>query len=734
MFRPTSLLPALAAAALTLAAAPGAAAMTPSSPSEKPPQTTGLHSRLATGGIQERRRARAAGETTPLSVTIDTLAPSTIPKKGAVRVTGSVTNEDATPWTSVDVYAFISTSPIGSAADLESAAATEPATYVGGRITDPGTYDRLSDIDPGQSAQFSIKVPRADLHVTEAGVYWFGVHALGTGPDGRVDGADGRARTFLPLIPHTRQHVDTALVVPLRRGTSYAADGSLEGLPGWTKALSPEGRLRSLVDFGASAGSRPLTWLLDPSLPETVRTLADGNPPRSLGATVGADPGTPSESPSPTASGTAEPDPTVGTDQSPDAAAAAEAGSTWLDRLHEALRGNQILALPFGDLDVAAAAERAPSLYDRARARSGTSLPPWGLRMSPAIGSPSGYLNAAGITISDPGSTILVTDRMFPGDAPGVARTAGHRLVPTSSGAAEGGPGPDNPLAPVALRQRILSEAAVRLLAPGHQPLVVVLPESWSPSVSPGFFEGLDLDWVHLARVSDLAGRPGKAVPLDDLTYPGRQGRRELDAVNFASVASLVTAGQTLQTVLTRNDAVAGTVADEALHDASYASRKHPDASRAAADRSNDWITARLASIQIEAPRSVTLSSASGRFAATIVNNLEEPVTVSVQALTDPDLTISAPDSTVEIGPNGRTTVLLTASTRSPGIHNVTLTVTDTDGTPLGSSDVLPIRSAQVSQVIWVILGSGVALLFAAIAVRLFRRVRAAARARRSAP
>jgi hypothetical protein len=36
----------------------------------------------------------------------------------------------------------------------------------------------------------------------------------------------------------------------------------------------------------------------------------------------------------------------------------------------------------------------------------------------------------------------------------------------------------------------------------------------------------------------------------------------------------------------------------------------------------------------------------------------------------------------------------------------------------------LPIRSAQVSNVIWVIMGAGVLLLFGAILVRLVRRIR----------
>ena len=61
----------------------------------------------------------------------------------------------------------------------------------------------------------------------------------------------------------------------------------------------------------------------------------------------------------------------------------------------------------------------------------------------------------------------------------------------------------------------------------------------------------------------------------------------------------------------------------------------------------------------------------------------------------------------------------------SVGVHNVTLRLTDSTGTPLGSSDSgCPIRSAEVSRVIWVILGAGVVLLFGAIAVRLVRRVR----------
>lgn len=722
MLRLLSLLPALVAVAATVGLPVPAQATAPD----------------RAGHLLTRAATRSA-DAPPLSITIDSLTPSYIPRRGPVRITGSITNHDDSPWTAINVEAFVGTTTITTPAELDEAARTDPATYVGDRVTTPGTYATIPRIGAGRTVQYSLSLPRSEIRVSEPGVYFFGVHALGSGPDGRLDGADGRARTFLPLVPRTRRAVDTALVVPLRHGIEQAPDGSLQDVAGWTRTLSPGGQLRSLVDFGASAGSRPLTWLVDPALTDAVRRLTAGNPPRSLAPTDTAGGGEPSGSPStgvtaepePSGTGSAAPDSDTGTgteaQESADAAAAAEAGRSFLDRLKVALDSSQVLALPYGDPDVAAAAEHDPPLFELARRRSGPALDPLGVSTSAGISSPSGFLDAAGIRLTDKDATLLVTDRMFGGDAPAVARAAGRRLIVTSSGAAAGGPGPDDPLAPVALRQRIVSEAALRLLSPGRRPLVVLIPHDWSPAATNGFFEGLDVPWIHLTNVGGATMRAGTPVALSDLAYPPRQARRELGARIFAAADALVAAGHTLQTVLTRNDDVGTAVADQALTATSYASRAHPGRSLASLVRAREQIDQQLASVRIEAPRAVTLSSASGKFAATITNGLDQPVTVSVKALTDRPMQISGQD-TVDIGPGGRTTVLLDAQTHTPGVHNVTLVVTDSEGTPLGSSDQLPIRSAQVSNVIWLILGTGVALLLGAIAVRLVRRVRSAAR------
>lgn len=748
MLRPRSLRPALAAVALKAAALAAAAAMTAS---------TGLAPAPAVLSHAAAATPAPPDEASPLAVTLDSLSPGVIPASGAIRITGSVTNRSEDPWSTIKLYPFLGDTPMTTAAELAAAAEVPAVDVVGDRITSIG--DTVDELGPGDSAPFSIRLPRSAVAATERGVYWFGVHALGQGPEGRDTNADGRARTFLPLVPaRTRGQVETAVVIPLRRSLVREPDGSMADVEGWVRALGADGGLSSLLDLADAAGDRDVTWLVDPALVDAVTRLAAGNPPRSLAPTVEPEPGSPSDEPGPgfspgagtssspagggpsddpdgseEGSGTESPRP----EHEPTAAeeVAAELATAWLGRLSEAIESDEVLALPYGDLDVAAATAHEPDLLERTRARTAEATSAWDVTTSPASASPSGFLDADSIRLLGREETVLVTDRMFGDDPPGVATAAGRRLVVTSSGAASGGPGPDDPLATVALRQRILSEAAVRLLNPGRKPLVVQLPAGWTPRSTTDFFDGLDRDWLELTTVADAADRQGTPVELDDLAYPGRQERRRLDPAAFDSAAELVDAGQVLQHVLRDNTAVAGDVADEALASLSYSARGRPVAARLAVEASTRWVEGRLAGITIEAPRGVALSSANGRFGATVANTLDEPVEVSIQAVTDDPsaISIEGPE-TVQVAARSQASVLLDATTRKPGVHKVTLVLTDhTDDpadepTPLGSTEELPIRSIQASAVIWVILGAGALLLFGAIVVRLVRRVRRARR------
>ena len=168
----------------------------------------------------------------------------------------------------------------------------------------PTSTTRSKSSQPGASRTFSITVPRSLISAEisgAAGVYWFGVHASGESIETpRDEFTDGRARTFLPLVPEsTRGAVRTSLVVPLRRFLGREPDGSLSDADAWQRSLSDDGRLREAVQFAAAAGPGQISWLVDPALLDAVRRLAAGNPARSLGPTIEpTDPGeTPSESP-----------------------------------------------------------------------------------------------------------------------------------------------------------------------------------------------------------------------------------------------------------------------------------------------------------------------------------------------------------------------------------------------------------------------------------------------------
>ena len=733
MLRPLSLLPALVAAS-----ALGASVL------------TGLM--VADPASAAAPRAARAADQEALGVSIDTLSPSALPRSGQVRVTGEITNQDDQTWTTINVYPFISATPMTTEAELDAAADVAVDSPVGERISRAGglPFDTIRELAPGESASYSIAVPRSQIRtqidVDAEGVYWFGVHALGQSDAGRDVVADGRARTFLPAVAPSDHHtLDTALVLPLRRAIRHEPDGSVGVVSGWAHSLGRGGRLSNMVELGTAAGARPVTWLLDPAVPDTVRSLVAGNPPRSLAPTVdqGSDgdgdeeKGDATDGASDDAGGSASADPSPSPSDQPDDGEpvdpaeekASTAGAAWLERLHAGLDGSEILALPYGDGDVAGAAAHSSRTYRTARERSGTTLAPWGLSMSPTVASPTGYLSAAGLRMIDPDTTALVTDRMFSRSASTVTRAEGRTMVVASSAAVSGGPGPDDPLAPVAMRQRILGEAAVRLLAPSRKPLVVVIPAGFRTSSPTAFYEGLDQPWLHLTTVDDISERPGRTVDADTMRYPDSQTNLELDADDFAAATDLMSKGETLQNLLTLNDQVAASVRDEALTDVSYTTRLQPYLARGSAIQSRLWIEERLRSVHVDAPKAVILSSGSGRFSATVTNDLDQPVTVRLEAQTEGSLKVAVPAEPIDIGAGERTNVLMNASSSAVGIRNVTLLLTDSDGVPLMSSDDLPIRSNRVSNVIWLILGTGVALLFGAILVRLVRRVRAARRA-----
>jgi hypothetical protein len=670
-------------------------------------------------------------KTTPLAVTIGTLTPSTLkadPTKGTVSVSGVVTNDDTVTWQDINVMPFIGNTPMTTETELAEASLSDPASLDVHRITTYGDFMTIPSLAPGESQSYTIVLPRADLvdesgrPITASGIYWFGVQALGSNPDGRDTTSDGRADTFLPLVDKQpgQQPASAALVVPIRQRVLRHTDGTLVDPDRWAASVAPGGRLDELLDFGQD---HPVSWLVDPAVIDAVEQLAAGDPPRSIAPTDGTKPGQtdqPSESPT-VAHRTA----VAGSDATDDESAIG-AAQAWLGRLKTALSSSEVFTVPYGDLDLAAAATHDPGLYTVARQRSAAVMSSFGIDDAKAADAPiNGYLPASGFALGSD-EPVFLSDQAISGDVPSVGLFAGHTVYTTSSAVAAGGPPPGDRLAPIAVRQELLAQAALRRAT--GEPVVAVLPADWTPDTTDasGFFDGLDQRWLQLSTVGvATAASPPEQLTAGRLHYPAAERDQELSGAAFSAVDGLRQAGTTLQAVLSHNDEVATVVLDDALTSASYTARG--GAGGAAAIRSREEIDTLLHQITVEAPKSVTMSSATGRFAATVVNGLDQDVTVKLRPVTDSGISLSTPKR-LDVPAKGRAGVLLSASAHTNGVHTVTLQLTDGTGRDLGSDASLPIRTAQVSMIIWVFIAAGLALLFAAIVIRLVRRLRRGAR------
>ncbi|WP_143055170.1 DUF6049 family protein [Nocardioides luteus] len=679
-----------------------------------------------------------AAETDPLAVSIDQLDTVSLDgrTKGRITVSGKVANTTEDEWNGVKIYPFIGDTPMTTSKELAEAADLPADALVGERIVSEGTYATIPDLAPGETYSWSLTVPRKLLHITEPGVYWFGVHALGaTTPTT----ADGRARTFLPLVkePNKRAKAEkVSLVMPLRRSVVYNADGSVNYLPGWTRDLSAGGRLFRMLETGSEMPE--LTWAIDPALIDAVRNLAEGNPARNLAPTDegGEEPEeSGSQSASPSASALV-PSPSTGPDTDAEEAldeeaqAAQKAATVWLGRLEDALAGHDLLALPYADPDLSALATTDPDLLATAREHTAEALARLGIKATSAVAPPTGYLDRAAVNLLEPGAVNLVSDRMFRGTAPVIADLDGHQMIVTSSGAARGGPGPNDPIDAISVRQRLVAEAA--LLRGSGKPLVAVLPDGWHPPQTPASFVGpwKKAAWISSSTLTEaIAGHKATSITTNKLRYPRREMKAEISADRIGTANELIDAGTMLQRVLTHNDEISSDIVSEALTTTSYSARKGDTDSAANA---LSEVSAQLSSITVAVPPKVILSSMKGgEFQVTLSNELDEPVTVRLDAITDESLRVATSEP-VQLDANSKASFNLAASMDDTGTHTALIVVTDTKGNPLGAHASVPIRPSQVSGVIWWFVGTGCALLFAAIAVRLTRRIMKAKKARTS--
>ena len=682
----------------------------------------------------------APEEATPLLVSIESLSPASLPERGRITLTGQVTNRSEDTWTGLKAYLFTSGTPIRDAEELAEHAASDPATEVGARLTGPGQYDEVADLAPGESRPFSLSVRRQDLQISgEPGVYWIGAHVLGAVDGLREAGADGRARTFIPLMTRRAPTTRLALLLPLDAPVMRSPSGRVARTGHWRRLLGPEGRLDRLLDVSAQTAHQSFTWLADPALLQAVHDLARGNPPMDITPTD--EEPAPSTSAAPTDGTAPPPPPDVAPSETPDAeddqeplspaeAELARYATEWLAEFRRQADRHDLVVTPYGDLDVAAAADAGRwGLYRTASRLSAETVDRLDLDATEVVAPRTGYLPRTALQRIDPATGIVLRAEAMPKATRSVVRTdGGATVVLTDSAAASGGPGPEAPLGALAFRQRLLAEAALHALSSERdQPLVVRIRQDWDPGAAwrlADFFAGLDQPWL---TMSDLATvRFAEApTPGGPAAYPARERRAQVPVANLSASRAVIVVGQVFASLLTRNDTIDAQLARNGILASSFDVRADPGTALSVARSTRSRVIDLMRRVELEGPSFATMSSAEGPIQVTLVNGLDEPVTVGVEARTSsPDLKVVAPDP-ITLGPGQRAAVRLKASASGVGVHTVTLVAVDSDGSPIGTVTRFSIRTSQVSLVIWVVMGIAGAVLLVAVAFRIARRVRA---------
>ena len=626
------------------------------------------------------------------------------------------------PGPAINLYPFISSDADhhhgGAGRAPRRPTPTEP---VGERITDPGPYDTIDELRPGRDHAVLPPVPRrCCIPATSPG------RLLVRRPRPRRERrrprrpvADGRARTFLPGARRHRAGRSTPRswsaaappgLVRRRRHARRTPSGGPDAL-----ARRPAARARSTS--ARAAGDRPLTWLVDPAVLDAVGRLAAGNPARSLDpdrrrpagggprrrAHVRRAPSDPPPSRAPARRRPSDAEPP----RTPSRGAAA-AASDWLTGCTRR-SGHEVLgaAVRRPRRRRAAATPRARRLRPAPGSATGAELARLGLPVTPAGPAPAGgYLSAArrSPTGRRRHRSCITRPRRSAVAAPPSRRDAARPhgrgdLAPTRP---TGGPAPTTRTPARRAPADRSSEAALRLLDAG--PAAAGGAAARRPGHPTSTRRLLRRARPGLAR--PRPGRPrsppatGAPVDATGSTTRGARASAELERRRLRrrhrprpAPATLLQAAHP-QRPGRRHGPRRG--ADDARPTPTAVAPRPP---ARPPTRSRRWIDDRAGPGRGRgARRAVTLSSDTGRFSATVINGLDQPVTVRRRGPVRPARRAHRARHGVELGPAAAQRVLLKAPPTSPASTRSRCSVTDTDGAPLGvdrrAADPRPPRSA----------------------------------------
>ncbi|MFG2599378.1 DUF6049 family protein [Streptomyces sp. NPDC048462] len=270
-----------------------------------------------------------------VAVSLDTLTPSAPVKGDTLTVSGTLTNKSKETVTAAQVDLRVGPR-LFSRTSID--AANRRTGYLPGADPSPvgGKYTvKIAKLPSGISQDFTLSVPVSKLGLGDDGVYQLGVTLSGRTPHALYDQVLGIKRTFLPWQSEDRDSKPRiSYAWPLIAAAHLTAETGSDSQQTPVFAdddlaaeIAPGGRLEQMVSLGSQL---PVTWVIDPDLLASVDAMTRDYRVKSGDTTI------------------------AGTNQN--------VAKQWLTALEAAVTEGKVIALPFGDPDLASIAHRGKNV------------------------------------------------------------------------------------------------------------------------------------------------------------------------------------------------------------------------------------------------------------------------------------------------------------------------------------------------------------------------------------
>lgn len=648
-----------------------------------------------------------------VDVSLDTLSPAAPVKGDTLTVSGTLTNKgrQTIDGAEIDLRVGPRLSGRGEVDDAAKRKGYTPGA-------DPDAIDdkytvKIAKLPKGISQNFTLTVPVDKLDLDASGVYQLGVSVSGRTAAAPFEQVLGIERSFLPWQPEeSDKRTKLTFLWPLIASPHVTAEtrSDEQQTPVFTddalaEELAPGGRLQQMVALGSRL---PVTWVIDPDLLASVAAMAGGYEVKSGDTTV------------------------PGKNR-------AVAGQ-WITALQKVVEDGKVIALPFGDPDLASIAHRGKGVsgtlsHLQNASTVGASTVETILHVKPstdfawpvqgavdpgivdvATSAGAHHVIARSDSFKETGSLPYTPTAARPIGGGTTAVVADHRLSTAFDGSLLRADA-----STLAVQKFLAQTLTLNEQAPDNERSIVVAPQRM-PTTAQAQTMARALEalsgnrWTQpqdLVAASEVKPDPLASTKVPRASaYPKKLRNQELPTQAFQDIRTTQGSIDSFETILTQPERVVTPFGNAVNRSMSTSWRGRSLEAQAYRDAVLTYLKDLTGEVQLIDKSDVTLSGRSATIPVTVQNKLVQGVDRLVLRLKSDNIRLKFNDDgtmaelPVRIGGGHSQSVKFDTATSANGRAQVTARLFTEDGTPYGEEMTFTVKVSEVTPTVLLVIAA----------------------------